>query len=134
LSVESSTGAAVDSKPVFRSGSASSARRYPQQQRDGRSSSETDGLLGVNDDGLGVSDSDGPPNLIRRLFNWIPYTISFREDDVLRSPGGFDAVFYLRFLKYSALLFLIMALLGCAFLIPVNAKYARGTSSKSASR
>lgn len=55
----------------------------------------------------------------RHIFSWISYTLNHSETRLLHI-AGFDAVMYLRFLKYSIILFGVLSLISTAFLMPIN--------------
>ncbi len=52
--------------------------------------------------------------------NWISYTWNYPEYKLLHSYGGMDQVMYLKYMKYSAILFAVFTLLGLSTLLPVN--------------
>jgi hypothetical protein len=54
-------------------------------------------------------------------FRWVPVTIRYPEQKILESPGGVDSVLYLRWSKYQAIFFAVLAVIGCGLLIPINA-------------
>lgn len=54
------------------------------------------------------------------LFSWIAPTVKFAEDELF-TMRGLDAVIYLKFLKYMAILFLLLLPIGVGFLLPLDA-------------
>ena len=63
-----------------------------------------------------------PPQISSGYFSWIPPLIHSKEPYLL-DKIGLDAVVFLRFLRLLRWLFLFIAVLTCAVLIPVNVSY-----------
>ncbi|KAF8520851.1 DUF221-domain-containing protein [Gautieria morchelliformis] len=63
-----------------------------------------------------------PPQISNGLFSWIPPLIHSKEPYLL-DKIGLDAVVFLRFLRLLRWLFLAVAILTCAVLIPINVSY-----------
>lgn len=47
-------------------------------------------------------------------------TVSAQQVELFNSFGGYDAVLYLQFLKFSAALFALFSIVGLAIIVPVN--------------
>ncbi|KAF8526059.1 DUF221-domain-containing protein [Hysterangium stoloniferum] len=63
-----------------------------------------------------------PPQISNGIFSWIPPLIHSKEPYLLEKIG-LDAVVFLRFLRLLRYLFLVIAFLTCAVLLPINVKY-----------
>lgn len=63
-----------------------------------------------------------PPAISRGFFAWLSPIFGAKEDDLVESLG-LDAVAYLRFLRMLRYLFLGIAILVCAALLPCNIVY-----------
>ncbi|EEP82553.1 conserved hypothetical protein [Uncinocarpus reesii 1704] len=60
-----------------------------------------------------------PPPLGKGMFAWITPIIKTREDEIL-DKVGMDATVFLRFTRMCRNIFLILSLIGCAIMIPIN--------------
>eukprot|EP01116_Phalansterium_solitarium_P010074 TRINITY_DN2449_c0_g1_i2.p1 TRINITY_DN2449_c0_g1~~TRINITY_DN2449_c0_g1_i2.p1 ORF type:complete len:804 (-),score=220.58 TRINITY_DN2449_c0_g1_i2:508-2919(-) len=67
-----------------------------------------------------LKDAWAPKDEAYGWFAWIPATIRYPEVSLVTNPGGFDAVMYLRFLKYSGYLFTALSLFAVVVLLPIN--------------
>ncbi|KAK7721331.1 hypothetical protein SLS64_001627 [Diaporthe eres] len=66
-----------------------------------------------------ADESRAPPPLGKGPFSWIPPLWQTTEKDMIRM-AGLDAVIFLRFINMLRNMFIIMAIIGCAVLVPVN--------------
>ncbi|KAK2614282.1 hypothetical protein N8I77_001127 [Diaporthe amygdali] len=66
-----------------------------------------------------ADESRAPPPLGKGPFSWIPPLWQTTEKDMIRL-AGLDAVIFLRFINMLRNMFVIMAVIGCAVLVPVN--------------
>ncbi|EJT96751.1 DUF221-domain-containing protein [Dacryopinax primogenitus] len=66
-----------------------------------------------------------PPKIPNGFFDWVKPLLTTNEDTLMHLIG-LDAVAYLRFLRMLRYLFVIVAALVCAVLIPVNVVFTKG--------
>lgn len=66
-----------------------------------------------------ADDSRAPPPLGKGPFSWVPPLWQTTEKDMVRM-AGLDAVIFLRFINMLRNMFIVMAVIGCAVLVPVN--------------
>ncbi|GAA6054811.1 hypothetical protein JCM3770_007446 [Rhodotorula araucariae] len=69
-----------------------------------------------------AADEKRPPKIGKGLFDWIAPVVRTSEQEMLATIG-LDSVTYLRFLRMCRNMFLCIAALTCAILIPVNVVY-----------
>ncbi|KAM0747717.1 DUF221-domain-containing protein [Meredithblackwellia eburnea MCA 4105] len=67
-------------------------------------------------------DGKRPPTIARGTFSWVKPILTTHESTLMDNVG-LDAVAFLRFLKMGRNMFLAVAALSCAVLIPVNLVY-----------
>jgi hypothetical protein len=60
-----------------------------------------------------------PPKVGKGFFDWLKPVMKCREDDLV-DKIGMDAIIFLRFLRFCRTTFMILAVLGCCIVIPVN--------------
>ncbi|KAM5472997.1 hypothetical protein MauCBS54593_002710 [Microsporum audouinii] len=77
--------------------------------------------------------SHAPPPLGKGIFAWITPIIKLKEDELV-DRMGMDATIFLRFTRMCRNMFLVMSIIGCLIMIPVNVHYsnrkiANGTKS-----
>ncbi|KAJ5888015.1 hypothetical protein N7495_008056 [Penicillium taxi] len=68
-----------------------------------------------------------PPAVGKGIFSWIKPVIHTREPELLETIG-LDATIFLRFTKMCRNIFIIMSIIGCAIMIPVNVIESRSNS------
>lgn len=73
-----------------------------------------------------------PPALGKGLFAWVKPMIRIKEDELV-DRVGLDATVFLRFTKMCRNIFLVMSLIGCLIMIPVNITQSRTAFTKSLS-
>lgn len=66
-----------------------------------------------------ADEKHAPPLLTKTLFGWLPAITRPREDELILKIG-LDAVIFLRFVRMLRNLFLILSVIGCAVIIPIN--------------
>ncbi|KAL1876491.1 hypothetical protein Daus18300_002735 [Diaporthe australafricana] len=66
-----------------------------------------------------ADESRAPPPLGKGPFSWVPPLWQTSEKEMIRL-AGLDAVIFLRFVNMLRNIFVIMAVIGCAVLVPVN--------------
>jgi len=66
-----------------------------------------------------ADDKHAPPPVGRGVFAWVVPVLKTKEQDII-SQVGLDATIFLRFLRMCRNIFLVIAILGCAIIIPVN--------------
>ena len=66
-----------------------------------------------------ADEKHAPPPVGKGLFAWVTPVIKTREQAVIEKVG-LDAAIFLRFIKMCRNMFLVLSILGCAILIPVN--------------
>ncbi|KAH8676236.1 hypothetical protein BX600DRAFT_197397 [Xylariales sp. PMI_506] len=66
-----------------------------------------------------ADEKHAPPPIGKGLFAWVKPLWSTTEQDMV-AHAGMDAVIFLRFSRMCRNIFLVLALLGCCVLIPVN--------------
>ncbi|KAK7748786.1 hypothetical protein SLS53_000810 [Cytospora paraplurivora] len=66
-----------------------------------------------------ADEARAPPPLGKGPFSWVPPLWQTKEKDMVRL-AGLDAAIFMRFISMLRDMFLVMALIGCAILIPVN--------------
>ncbi|GAA5853364.1 hypothetical protein JCM9279_005766 [Rhodotorula babjevae] len=69
-----------------------------------------------------ASDEKRPPKIGKGLFDWVNPVFRTTEQEML-STIGLDSVTYLRFLRMCTYMFLVIAALTCAILIPIDVTY-----------
>ncbi|KAI9832937.1 MAG: hypothetical protein M1819_003967 [Sarea resinae] len=72
------------------------------------------------------------PPVGRGLFAWIKPIIQIREVDMVEKIG-LDAIVFLRFTRMCRNLFVIMSVIGCLVMIPVNVGFRNKSQAKSSS-
>lgn len=71
-----------------------------------------------------ADDKHAPPPMGRGVFAWVAPVLKTTEQDLVHLIG-MDAVVFLRILRMCRNIFVVIALLGCGILIPIN--LAKGT-------
>ena len=66
-----------------------------------------------------ADEKHAPPPVGKGLFAWVTPVIKTREQAVIEKVG-LDAAIFLRFIKMCRNMFLVLSVIGCAILIPVN--------------
>jgi hypothetical protein len=66
-----------------------------------------------------------PPPVGKGVFAWIPPVLRTKED-VLADRIGLDGTLFLRFAKMCRNMFLVLSVVGCAVLIPINISQSGG--------
>ncbi|POS71283.1 DUF221 family protein, partial [Diaporthe helianthi] len=66
-----------------------------------------------------ADENRAPPPLGKGPFSWIPPLWQTSEKDVIRM-AGLDAAIFLRFINMLRNMFVVMSVIGCAILVPVN--------------
>ncbi|KAI3399687.1 hypothetical protein diail_6036 [Diaporthe ilicicola] len=66
-----------------------------------------------------ADESRAPPPLGKGPFSWIPPLWQTSEKDMIRL-AGLDAVIFLRFINMLRNIFIVLAVIACAILVPVN--------------
>ncbi|BGP19976.1 hypothetical protein JCM10213_006753 [Rhodosporidiobolus nylandii] len=69
-----------------------------------------------------AADEKRPPKIGKGLWDWIAPVWKTKEDELMATIG-LDAVAYLRFLRMCRNIFLAVAILCCAILLPINLVY-----------
>lgn len=62
---------------------------------------------------------NAPPKVGKGFFSWIKPVMKCKEDDLV-DKIGMDAIVFLRFMRFCRTSFLILTVLGCCIVIPVN--------------
>jgi len=66
-----------------------------------------------------ADEKHAPPPVGKGLFAWVTPVIKTKEQAVIEKVG-LDAAIFLRFIKMCRNMFLVLSILGCSILIPVN--------------
>jgi calcium permeable stress-gated cation channel len=66
-----------------------------------------------------ADDRHAPPPVGRGVFAWVTPVLKTKEQDIILQVG-LDATIFLRFLRMCRNMFLVITILGCAIIIPVN--------------
>ncbi len=66
-----------------------------------------------------ADEKHAPPPLSKRMFSWFEPIKNVKEDELVEKVG-LDAVVFLRFLRMTRNIFLVLTVIGCGILIPVN--------------
>lgn len=66
-----------------------------------------------------ADEKHAPPPLSRGIFSWIKPVLTTKEQDLV-DLIGLDATVFLRFSRMCRNIFLILSIVGCGILIPVN--------------
>ena len=66
-----------------------------------------------------ADEKHAPPPVGKGLFAWVTPVIKTKEQAVIEKVG-LDAAIFLRFIKMCRNIFLVLSIIGCAILIPVN--------------
>ncbi|KAJ5648196.1 hypothetical protein N7490_004568 [Penicillium lividum] len=72
-----------------------------------------------------------PPPVGKGIFSWVKPVISTREAQLVDTVG-LDAVIFLRFIKMCRNIFILMSIIGCAIMIPVNLAESKSNANYSA--
>ena len=66
-----------------------------------------------------ADEKHAPPPVGKGLFSWITPVTKTKEQTVIEKVG-LDAAIFLRFIKMCRNIFLVLTVIGCGILIPVN--------------
>lgn len=66
-----------------------------------------------------ADDRHAPPPMGRGVFAWVTPVLKTKEQDLI-AQVGLDATIFLRFLRMCRNIFVVIALLGCVIMIPLN--------------
>jgi hypothetical protein len=74
-----------------------------------------------------ADDQHAPPALGRGIFAWVRPVLLTKEQDLI-TQIGLDATIFLRILRMCRNIFVCMAAVGCAVLLPLNLSKSKGKS------
>ncbi|PBP26828.1 DUF221 domain protein [Diplocarpon rosae] len=78
-----------------------------------------------------ADERHAPPPLGKGIFSWVTPILKTKEQDLIVLIG-LDAVVFLRILLMCRNIFLVMTIIGCAILIPINWTNSKGEAFKQA--
>ncbi|KAJ5793679.1 hypothetical protein N7457_000278 [Penicillium paradoxum] len=73
-----------------------------------------------------------PPPVGKGIFAWVKPVINTREPQLIETVG-LDAAIFLRFTKMCRNIFILLSIIGCLVMIPVNVTQSKGSTDTSAS-